>query len=273
MARTIVGLYDTHAVAQQVVDELVDNDFSDSDIEVTDQDTNHSTLMDNLTDGGVPQEDAEYYAEGVRRGGVLVIVSAADDQAELAADVMRREDVVDIEARASRWRESGWTGYDRNAAPYTADQTAAERDLYRTDTGLEARGATGNEVKVPVTEEKLKVGKRAVHTGGGVRVHTRITEEPVEEKVSLREEHVSVERRPVDRPVSGADRQAFKEGVVEVDEVQEEPVVSKEARVVEEVTVRKEDTEREETVRDKVRRTEVEVDKTGSSTSGDRTRR
>jgi uncharacterized protein (TIGR02271 family) len=82
----------------------------------------------------------------------------------------------------------------------------------------------------------------------------------VEERVALREEHVNVERRPVDRPVAAGDDDAFRERTVEATESAEEAVVSKEARVTEEVVVRKQAEERTETVSDTVRRTEVEVE-------------
>jgi stress response protein YsnF len=82
----------------------------------------------------------------------------------------------------------------------------------------------------------------------------------VEENVQLREERVHVERNPVNRPASEADFQAFKEGSIELRETAEEPVVSKQARVVEEVVVGKDVTERTQTVRDSVRRTDVEVE-------------
>jgi len=107
-------------------------------------------------------------------------------------------------------------------------------------------------------EEEVQVGKRAVERD--VRVHTTVTEKPVEEQVHLREEHVTVERRPADRPASGADQAVFKEGVIEITETVEEPVVAKQARVVEEVVIHKEATDHVETIRDTVRRTDVEVE-------------
>jgi uncharacterized protein (TIGR02271 family) len=115
-------------------------------------------------------------------------------------------------------------------------------------------------MRIPVVEEELKVGKRVVQETEGVRVQRHVTEKPVEESVRLREEQVHVERRPVDRPLSGAEAEAFKEGMVEVRTTREEPVVSKQARVVEEVVINKEAREHTERVRDTVRRTEVEVE-------------
>jgi uncharacterized protein (TIGR02271 family) len=121
---------------------------------------------------------------------------------------------------------------------------------------------------IPVVQEELKVGKREVQRGG-VRVFSRVVETPVNESVSLREEHVSVERRPVDQPISTADSTAFKEQSIEMRERAEEAVVQKSARVVEEVVVGKEATQRKENITDSVRHTEVQVEQLGGSTADD----
>jgi uncharacterized protein (TIGR02271 family) len=115
------------------------------------------------------------------------------------------------------------------------------------------------EMRVPVVEEELAVGKRTVETGG-VRVHKEVTQQPVEENVSLHEEHVTVERRPVDRPADPADLRAFENQTIEMRETSEEAVVEKRARVVEEVVVGKESRERTEHITDTVRRTDVHVE-------------
>jgi len=125
------------------------------------------------------------------------------------------------------------------------------------------REANENEVVLPIVEEQLRIGKRTVERGG-VNVRTTSQEVPVQETINLREENVTVERRPVDRAVGNAP-DAFREGTIEITETAEVPVVSKEARVVEEVVVGKEVTERQETVRDTVKRTEVEVDEVNRS--------
>jgi len=118
---------------------------------------------------------------------------------------------------------------------------------------------------VPVVEEDLEVGKRAVQSGG-VRIYKRVTEKPVEESVNLRQEHVTVERRPADRPATAADLDA-QDRTIEVTETVEKPVISKEARVVEEVVVGKDVDQRTETVRDTVRRTDVQVEQLGARTA------
>lgn len=128
--------------------------------------------------------------------------------------------------------------------------------------------ATGAEREsVPVVEEQLAVGKREV-SRGRVRVRTYVTERPVEQDVTLREERVNVERRPVDRAAGTVPADAFRERTIEVAATGEEAVVSKEARVIEEVVVSKDQTSRTETVRDTVRKTEVEVEDGTTTGSG-----
>jgi hypothetical protein len=92
-----------------------------------------------------------------------------------------------------------------------------------------------------------------------------MTETPVEETVNLREERINVERRPVDRPASEADFAAFQEGTIELTEISEEAVIQKQARVVEEVEVGKQVGQRDETIRDTVRKTDVDVEPMGKA--------
>ena len=137
-------------------------------------------------------------------------------------------------------------------------------DLGRSDATL---GTTGDET-VQVVEEELRVGKREVG-GGRVRVRSYVTERPVEEQVELRQEHVTIERRPVDRELTSGDA-AFQERTIEAVERGEEAVVSKTAHVTEEIGLRK-DVEREtETIRDTVRKQDVEIedDRTGHDVAG-----
>src|SRR4051794_25105271 len=72
-----------------------------------------------LVGAGIPEEDAGFYAEGVRRGGTLVLVKSSDDMAQRAYDAMRRYGAVDVDERSGSWRTSGWKGFDANAEPYT----------------------------------------------------------------------------------------------------------------------------------------------------------
>jgi uncharacterized protein (TIGR02271 family) len=126
--------------------------------------------------------------------------------------------------------------------------------------------AAGPDQVVPVYEENLRVGKRDVGQGR-VRVRTHVVETPVNEQVSLRNEKVEVERRPVDRPVT-TDDTPFQNRIIEAEEHAEEAVISKEARVTEEVTLRKTAEDRVQNVADKVRHTEIEVEDDRSAAIG-----
>jgi uncharacterized protein (TIGR02271 family) len=212
-----------------------------------------------------PAGESGRYAEAVRRGGTVVIVDADDereaDKARETLDAMGG--TIDLDERASHWSREGWTGFDANARYTSAGADTAQ-----------SAATTGRQVGeqpsvMPVVQEELQVGKRAV-SKGGVRVIQRVTETPVKEMIRLREERAIVERRPADRPASEADFANFKEGTIEVRETSEEPVVSKAARVVEEVVVGKQVDERSETVSDTVRRTDVEVEQLGGQ-AGTRT--
>jgi len=125
-----------------------------------------------------------------------------------------------------------------------------------TTEGARTEAGTVQEVR-----EELTVGTRKVATGG-VRVTSSVSEAPVERTVTLREEEVSAERTPASRKLSAEEAEAaFRGRTVEATSTREEAEVSKQARVVGEVSIGRRVSEREETVRDTVRRTEVEVEK------------
>jgi uncharacterized protein (TIGR02271 family) len=150
------------------------------------------------------------------------------------------------------------------AAPSDVVDTRSSLDSPVVDTRSSVAGTgTRNvdareEARIPVVEEELRVGKREVDSGG-VRVTTRVEEVPVNEQVTVREEHVSVDRRPVDRAATDADFAAAQQGALEVREHREEVVVDKQARIVEEVVINKEVAARTETIQDTVRSTDVDV--------------
>lgn len=245
MAKTAVALYDTQNEAQQVVQALTGKGFNRSNVQI--KSSADGQLLDTLTNAGLPRRSANAYQEGIRRGGHLVLVTTDDSEINTAVDIMERYNSVDLNKRTQSWRNEGWQ--ESNGA--TAHRTAE------------------GETTIPVVEEELRVGKRQVE-GGGVRINTHIIEEPVEETVNLHEEHVEVERRPVNRAATSADFDTFEEGTMEFTESREEAVIDKQAHVAEEVVVRKEARDRQETVRDTVRRTEVDVDRSGNQDRGSR---
>jgi uncharacterized protein (TIGR02271 family) len=215
-------------------------------------------FWDSLADLFMPDEDRYTYAEGLRRGGYLLSVNVTEAQYEQAIDILDDEGTVNIDERSQTWRKEGWS--ERGYESLPGYQTDYERTSGRGATSRTDQRATGREREeaIPIVEEQLRVGKREVG-GGRVRVRSYVVEQPVQEQVSLRDEKVSVERRPVDRPL-GAGDDAFRERTIEATERREEAVIDKQARVKEEVVVRNDAQQRTETVSDKVRHTEVEVD-------------
>ena len=293
MAKTLVALYDTFTDAEHVVQELIEDGFSRSDMHLALEHTKSSTahtssvewdsayegvnLLDTLVDLGVPYDEAQAYGEGIRRGGALVVVESSDERAERGMEILRRLHPVDIHERTGQWRHEGWTGYDATAitstpTPSTAAATRRSQEQARSTTrvadkeGRPRRVEGQEEVAIPVVQEDITIGKREVERGH-VRIYSRVTEQPAEEAVRLREEKVTVERRPVDRPATDADFAAAAKEVIEMTETAEEPVVTKRARVVEEVVVHKDVTEHTETVRGTVRHTDVEVTREPETTT------
>lgn len=181
------------------------------------------------------------YDEAFRRGSFGVTVAVTTD-AEMtkAEEILNANGAIDVDERSEEWKKQGWAG-----------------------SAAIAGGAVpliGSTQQLHEVRERLSVGKRTM-TRGGVRVFTRLTEVPVEESVALREERADIRRTPVDRVATPADLAAFEEGSLEIRETGEEAVVRKTARVTGEVEVGKTATTREETIRDTVRETKVEVEK------------
>jgi hypothetical protein len=87
-------------------------------------------LIGSLTDAGVPERDANLYAEGVRRGGALVTARVDDARASEAQAILQRQKSVDLNARARLYQGEGWSRFDPAAPAYTADQVAKERARY-----------------------------------------------------------------------------------------------------------------------------------------------
>lgn len=234
MAKTIVGLFESRETAQEVVDDLVQAGCDRADIDISAAESageypkKEGGFFSWLFGGG--DDDRYAYEEGIRRGRIAVAVDAAAGNEDSIRSIMSRHGPIDLDSESESWRQEGWTG------------------------GA-ARSSTGS---IPVVEENVEIGKRAVEKGG-LRLYSRVVERPVREEVSLAEEKVDVERRPVDRPLKAGEA-AFQERSVEMRETEEEAVVSKSARVVEEVGLSKERRERKEEVEDTERHTEVEVE-------------
>jgi uncharacterized protein (TIGR02271 family) len=266
MAKTVVGLFNSTTEAQNIKHELVNEGYAAENIRVVANEQNTGTTGGYASGAGqgssasqstgvmasiknffgsftdADESDRNYYSEGVSRGGAILSATVPDDRANALADRLEQYGARDVDAQGSS----------------AVGSTATRTELANMGA---ANRSTAEEAAIPVVEEELQVGKRQVRRGG-VRVYSHLVETPVEENVQLREEHVRVQRNTVNRPATEADFQAVKGNAIELTETAEEAVVSKQARVVEEISVGKDVTQRTETVKDTVRHTEVEVENT-----------
>lgn len=238
--RTVIGLFDDRIEAMNAYSALEADGFAGSDLDIlTNDDRDDEPKLERIRQY-VPEPDSSIYLEGVRIGGTLLTARADGDRMQRAAEIMSGYNMVNIQDRARDWR-------------------TANADLPEMTT------AGSNSNVLDVIEEDLEIGKETVERGR-MRAYSVVTEQPVEENVSLREETIRVQRRPVDRTVP-ADPTLFQEKSIEVVERAEVPYVDKVARVVEEVVVGKDVNERVETVHDTVRRQDVKVEPVGTASA------
>ena len=234
MTKTITAIYRTADVAETVRAEIERLGVPSRHLHVV----GGADRASEINALNLPYDDAVVYKKAVQENHYVVSADVEEDMLDATAEIMRHpENGVDIDA-------------------YEAD--------YRSDSAYDADlGAYGEEEKIALAEERIAIGKRDV-ARGTAHVRTYVQEVPVEERVRLRDERIAISRQHVaDRVVTGAEADAlFQERDIAVTERSEEAVVTKEAVVTEEVVVGKEVTEREEVVRDTVRKTEVDIDRT-----------
>ena len=268
MQRAVTAIYRTYAVADLVRDEIAELGVSRGYIHVVpDRDEtlepgatrDDASYNDDLHGLHLPEEDMRTYQQAVRRGDYVVSANVDDEDSgtlDRILEIMRRpEDSYDIDALDEEYRDAEYVPATAGAGMGGAAMGAGTETA-----GAERTTTAEGEEVIPVAEERLRVGKRDVNRGTThVRAYTR--EMPVEERVTLRDEHVHVERRPASRTMSGTEAEtAFQDRTIDVEEHDEEAVVTKEAEVTEEVVVSKDVETREEVVSDTVRKTEVDVD-------------
>lgn len=287
--QTITSFYDSREYANNAALMLKQAGVPDSDITVSPETaSSYADVEDHPAKGFWASlesmfggtDDHDTYAEGLRRGGIMVAAHVDDAKVDDAIEILERHGSVDLNERETTWRNDGWTGSssgEATGAPMTgmasglgmasagavAGASTVRSDL-RVPVAAPARTpvqATGKDGVIEVVEETLSVGKRAINKGK-VRLHAYVVEKAVSENVTLREETVSIDRRPVDRPLGAGELgvAAFADRTIEMDEVAEEAVVAKSARVVEEVGLRKEATDNVKTISDTVRSTKVEIE-------------
>ncbi len=230
---TLICLFHHHEYAEAALRDLLQAGIPSTSIQTILADHPEETRTTTLSALGVPARDLSHLQDGLRDGGTILAVAAVTDHVDAVERIFG-------EHRAKK-----------------IDEMASEGDALATP--LAASGETA----IPIVEEELEVGKRTVDRGG-VRVYRRVVEMPASASVNLREEHVVIERNPVDRAATAAEL-AGGGRVIELTETAEEAVVGKSARVVEEVMVGKEMGEHTERITDTVRKTVVDVEELPSS--------
>ena len=283
----IVAVYETMDDAKAAKSALLGAGIDDGAVQIMDRSATGVTtapadegLWASIKSLFAPDEEAHAYGHALERGhAMLVVTPAATANRTHIIEVLEGTNPIDFDSKLEEWRQAGY-GYSDSAGtapaatgvaaatfaapnthPTTVDPTTVDTDRSMATARPAMTPVAGGEDTIKVVQERLRVGKREV-AGGAVRVRSYVVERPVEEQVRLHEERINIERRPVDRPASEADAAAFQDRTIEARATSEEAIISKEARVVEEIGIRKDVSDRVETVRDTVRETKVEVEDT-----------
>ena len=273
---TIVAVYDSAAHAEQAVRDLLAANVPQSAISRHAAEGVYSPASTSVTTRraedeagtgfwsslfGGSSDDHTVYDNAMQSGGnVVTVATVPEHDYESVMAILEKHNPVDIDERAAAY--SSTTATAATAVPM---DVVAPGSMMAA--GMPASTATTAEQGgvIQLAEESLAVGKRLVNRGG-TRVRRYVVETPVEESVSLHSEKVTLERHPVTDGRLAAD--GFSDKTIEMTETAEEAVVSKTARVYEEVGLRKEATDRVETVRDTVRKEEVKIEQlTGTTTT------
>lgn len=253
--QTVIGVFDTKSQARSAKQALISEGFTDATIDVSsfgehgsrnksykkDDDNAIERFFENLFGDDDDDNDRRRMRTDVAsKGNVVTVHTTTIDKATRAAAILDRFGAIDMDDRYQQ--------YDNDSFD-TDENRSALNDRF---------GDVDTDGVIEVMKEDVQIGKREVESGG-VTVRSHIVERPVEETLRLRHEEAFVTRTPVDRAANDAD---FRDKTISVKETSEEAVVSKTARVVEEVKVGKNVDTRTETVRETARETEVDVDKT-----------
>jgi uncharacterized protein (TIGR02271 family) len=251
----IVTLFDTAQHADVARNNLESAGFSPGDISTISSKT-LSLAGDKLRETGLWRRlfgreiqlyEATVYGKAVESGGVVLTVRVPESDVPKATAILNAHNAVDIQKRAINEGLISATNQPATAAAPMRPATMAA-------------GSTqpGEEV-LRLAEEQLNVGKRMVREGT-TRIRRFVTETPVEAQVTLHEEHTAILRRAVSDPNFIRDVD-WSEKTIQMEEMAEEPVVSKSVHIAEEVVIRKEATDSVKTLRDKVRKQEIEVER------------
>jgi uncharacterized protein (TIGR02271 family) len=238
----VVAVYDTEASATAAVKSLRSAGYLTDDISVIRSEGEAAKA--GLYEPGVWQRlfgrDLEHHEAAVlgrslKEGSVIVSVRVPESEAPKVTSLLDTHKPVDVLDRAIVYGLVGATA----EAPKTLASPTGEETLR-------------------VAEEQINVGKRMVESGH-TRVRRYVVENPVEANITLHEEHADVIRRAISDPAYVKDID-WSDKTIDVTETVEEPVVNKTAHITEEVIIRRQGSDRTQTVHDTIRRQQVDVD-------------
>lgn len=278
----IVAVYDKAGKAKDAARALEASGFPAGDISVMHRDTmnladlREPKLRNKLFGRELSDHEGALFTRTIEGGGGVLTLRATDRDMPRAMKILDVRESFETPDRAETLRSGD--GYDRTdvAARVNQEQrtnVAGRVDLEDTSGVPLSRSSAvpptgtagttpvpidrGREEVIRLHEEQLDVGKRVVETGKA-RVRRFVVEKPVESQVKLHEEHATIQRRPITNGEAIKDAD-WSDKVIEITETTEQPVITKKVRVADEVVIRREGSDRVETVRDTVRRQEVDL--------------
>lgn len=250
----IVAVYDKAGKAKDAVRALEASGFPSTNISVlnreslTDVEVRETGLWRRLFGRSVGDHESRVYGRTVESGGAVLTLRLQDADVARAMKILDVHSPVDISERSFTTKQS------------TTPATIPEHSLAGPPVSSPAASQPAvKEEVLRLAEEQLDIGKRQVETGRA-RVRRFVIEKPVESRVTLREEHAQMLRRPVSGPSAAKDVD-WSEKVIEIIETAEQPVVTKTTRIAEEVVIRREGSDRVEIVRETIRRQQVELER------------
>ena len=240
----IVAVYDRAEKAREAARALASSGFVSSDISVlnsgsvSDKDASDSSVWQRLFGRSVPDEETAAYRRTINSGGAVLTLRTPDREVDRAMKILNVHGPTNFE--------------DRSGSTLTSTRMSATAPT-------ETRELDAAEEVLRLAEEQIDIGKQQVATGKS-RIRRFLTEQPVEQQITLHEEHYEVSRREVNDPQLAKDID-WKDRTIEVVETSEQPVVTKTARIAEEVVIRRRGSDHVETIRDTVRRQQLEVER------------
>jgi uncharacterized protein (TIGR02271 family) len=267
--QTIVAVYDTREHAQAAYNALKMGGFSEADISLLDNDRLRTGKSDILVGTSKPgfwarlfgedlhEHEAVVYGQTVEQGGAVVSARVIDSEVAHATAILDLYHPIDVHDRAVTSGIAPLAHVEAvekklETIPLAAKQTVA----------VTPKLAEVHDEVLRLAEEQLQVGKKMIETGR-TRVRRFVTEREASADVTLHEEHAELLRRAVNDP-KFADTIDWADREIEVVETAEQALVNKTARIVEEVSLKKIGKDHVETIKDKLRRQQVEVTRVGA---------